>query len=96
MVCKKDGRQVSISGFAPSDEDRGITASRAKAKFAKASISDLTDIADGAPDGWGKAVSVVLDQLALLKSGEAAFRDKELHSLAKPPTSRRHPRSGER
>jgi OmpA-OmpF porin, OOP family len=76
--AKKAGDNVSISGFAPSDEDRGRTASRAKAKFAKATISDHTDIADGAPDGWGKAVSVVLDQLALLRSGEAAFRDKEL------------------
>ena len=46
--------------------------------FAKATVSDFTDLADGAPDGWGKAVSVALDQLGLLKTGEAAFRDKEL------------------
>ena len=76
--AKKTGDQVAIAGFAPSDEDRARTASRAKTLFAKATVSDFTDLADGAPDGWGKAVSVALDQLGLLKTGEAAFRDKEL------------------
>ncbi len=77
-AAKKGGDGVAISGFAPSDDDRGRIAARAKSLFAKSTISDHTDIADGAPEGWGKAVSVALDQLALLKSGEAAFRDKDL------------------
>lgn len=76
--AKKTGDQIAIAGFAPSDEDRARTASRAKTLFAKATVSDFTDLADGAPDGWGKAVSVALDQLGLLKTGEVAFRDKEL------------------
>jgi OmpA-OmpF porin, OOP family len=74
----KGGDGVAITGYAPSDEDRGKIGSRVKALFTKTTISDHTDIADGAPDGWGKAVSVALDQLALLKSGEAVFRDKAL------------------
>jgi outer membrane protein OmpA-like peptidoglycan-associated protein/osmotically-inducible protein OsmY len=76
--AKKTGDQVSIAGFAPSDDDRGKVNARAKAVFAKATVSDSSDIADGAPDGWGKAVSVVLEQLALLKGGEAQLHDREL------------------
>lgn len=75
---RKDGSGIALSGFAPSDDDRSKIGGRAKSLFEGIAIVDRTDIAAGAPDGWGKAVSVALDQVAQLKSGEAAFRDKDL------------------
>ncbi len=77
-VAKKGGDGVAISGYAPSDDDRAKLVARAKSLFAKASFSDRTDVAEGAPQGWGKAISIALEQLAQLKSGEAAFSDKDL------------------
>jgi outer membrane protein OmpA-like peptidoglycan-associated protein/osmotically-inducible protein OsmY len=74
----KGGDGVVLSGYAPSDEDKGRLAQRAKSLFGNMAFSDRTDLAAGAPDGWGKAASIAIEQLAQLKSGEAAFRDREL------------------
>jgi OOP family OmpA-OmpF porin len=77
-VAKKGGDGVTISGYAPSDDARAKLVARAKSLFAKSSFSDHTDVAEGAPQGWGKAISIALEQLAQLRSGEAAFSDKDL------------------
>jgi outer membrane protein OmpA-like peptidoglycan-associated protein len=77
-AAKRGGAGVTISGFTPSDDDREKLAARAKSLFGNIAISDRTDIADGAPEGWRKAVSVALDQLAQLRTGETLFSDKDL------------------
>jgi outer membrane protein OmpA-like peptidoglycan-associated protein len=78
LVVKKGSDGVSLSGYEPTDAARTKLVARAKSLFSKFSLSDRTDIADGAPDGWEKATSIALEQLAQLKSGEAAFRDRDL------------------
>lgn len=75
---KKSGSGIAISGFAPSDEEREKLGARTKLLFGTMSISDHTDIAAGAPDGWGKAASVALEQLAQLRLGEASIADRDL------------------
>lgn len=75
---KKSGSGIAVSGFAPSDEEREKLGARTKSLFSTMSISDRTDIAAGAPDGWGKAASIALEQLAQLRLGEASIADREL------------------
>jgi outer membrane protein OmpA-like peptidoglycan-associated protein len=75
---KKSGAGIVLTGFAPSDDERARLGARAKSLFGAMAISDNVDIADGAPDGWGKAASVALDQLGRLRSGEASISDREL------------------
>jgi len=77
-TAKKGSDGVVISGYAPADATRSKLIARAKSLFGKTSLSERTDIADGAPQGWDKAVTIALEQLAQLKSGEATFRDKDL------------------
>ncbi|MBA2125276.1 OmpA family protein [Hyphomicrobium methylovorum] len=77
-AARKGGDGVTLSGFAPTDGDKAKIASRAKTLFGKMTISDRSDVADGSPKDWAKAVAVTLDQLAQLKSGEASFSDRNL------------------
>lgn len=65
--------QVEIGGYAPSDSAQSRIAANAKSLFKKSTVIDNSDLADGAPDGWPKAVNVALEQLAMLRSGEVDF-----------------------
>lgn len=76
--ARKGGDGFMIEGYAPSDDVRGRLVARARSLFGKMSFSDHTDIADGAPDGWEKAVVIALEQLAQLKSGDVAFSGRDL------------------
>jgi outer membrane protein OmpA-like peptidoglycan-associated protein len=76
--AKKSPGGFVVSGYAPTDDSRGELVSRARSLFANLPFTDRTDVADGAPSGWNKAVASALEQLAQLKSGEAAFRDRDL------------------
>src|SRR5262249_9189443 len=78
LLAKKGPDGVTISGYAPTDDARGKLVARAKSLFANVAFADRTDIADGAPDGWGRAVAVAIEELAQLKSGEAAFSGRDL------------------
>jgi len=75
---KKSGSGIALSGFAPSDDEREKLGSRVKSLFGNMSIADRTDIAAGAPEGWGKAVSVAIEQLAQLRLGEASIADRDM------------------
>lgn len=77
-TAEKSAQQVALSGFVPSEKLRGDLSVRAKSAFSGLSISDRTDVADGAPEGWGLAAQTVLDQLAVLKSGTANFKGRDL------------------
>ncbi len=76
--ARKGGDGFLIEGYAPGDDVRGRLVARAKTLFGKMSFTDRTDIADGAPDGWEKAVVIALEQLAQLKSGDIAFSGRDL------------------
>jgi outer membrane protein OmpA-like peptidoglycan-associated protein len=76
--ARKGGDGFVIDGYAPGDDVRGRLVARARSLFGKMSFSDRTDIADGAPDGWEKAVVIALEQLAQLKSGDVAFSGRDL------------------
>lgn len=84
-AIKKGGAGVEISGFAPSDDDRDRLGARAKSLFGSMSISDHMDVADGSPEGWRKTASVALEQLAQLRSGEAAISDRDLTFSGEAP-----------
>lgn len=76
--ARKGGDGFLIEGYAPGDDVRGRLVARARSLFGKMSFSDRTDIAEGAPDGWEKAVVIALEQLAQLKSGDVAFSGRDL------------------
>lgn len=76
--AKSTGSKVLISGFSPTEPIRNALDARAKKLFAKAEVSDKTDLAGGAPEGFEKTAAIALDQLANLKSGTADIKGKEL------------------
>lgn len=76
--AKKGPEGFVVSGYAPTDDSRSELISRAKSLFAHIPFAEHTDVADGAPPGWNKAVTIALKQLAQLKSGEASFHDRQL------------------
>jgi OmpA-OmpF porin, OOP family len=84
-AIKKSGAGIEISGFAPSDDDRDKLSARAKSLFGSMLISDHSDVADGSPEGWRKTASVALEQLAQLRSGEAAISDRDLTFSGEAP-----------
>jgi OOP family OmpA-OmpF porin len=75
---KKSGAGIAISGFAPADDERERIHARAKALFRGMTIVDNSDLGDGAPQGWAKATSVALDQLAQLRMGDVALSDRDM------------------
>ena len=75
---KKSGAGIAISGFAPTDEDRERIRKRVKSLFRAMTIVDNSDLGDGAPQGWAKATAVALDQLAQLRMGDVAIKDREM------------------
>ena len=76
--AKSNGAQVLIGGYVPADTVRKAIDARAKKAFAKSDLSDKSELAGGAPDGFEKTVAIAIDQLALLKSGTADIKGKEL------------------
>ena len=76
--AKSQGNQVVMTGFVPDDKFREEAAGHAKKAFPKIAVADRTEVADGAAEGFGKAVATVLDQLALLKSGAADISGKDI------------------
>ncbi|MET0640837.1 MAG: OmpA family protein [Hyphomicrobium sp.] len=82
---RKSGAGIAITGFAPSDDDRERIGARAKSLFRSMTVSDNTDVGAGAPDGWGKATSVAVEQLAQLRTGDASLEDRELTFSGEAP-----------
>ncbi len=75
---KRVGRNIQLSGFAPTDEEKaGILATVAR-KFPNFVIDDQINIADGAPDGWRAIANFALQQISRLVSGEAVISDTEI------------------
>lgn len=67
---------VVLSGHVPSDKVRDDLAAVAKATFGK--VTDKMQLAEGAPEGFGRAATGVLNQLAKLKEGTGEIVDHAL------------------
>ncbi|MEQ1715164.1 MAG: OmpA family protein, partial [Hyphomicrobium sp.] len=76
--AKTAGNQLLLGGYVPGEKVREQLFAQAKALFPKAALVDRTEIADGAPDGWGKAAQTALTQLASLKSGSADIKARDM------------------
>lgn len=67
-----------VAGHVPGEEQREQIFSSLRSKFGNRTIVDQTEVAGGAPDGWSKAVGIVVDQFASLEDATAEFRGVEL------------------
>lgn len=76
--AKAVGGQIAIAGYTPTDHARATILAAAKAAFSKVTPKDTTEIGDGAPEGFDTAAQIAVAQLALLKSGIADIRGKDL------------------
>ncbi len=77
-TAKSAANQLLVSGFVPSEKARDGLNAYVKKLLPKISIVDRTDVAEGAPDGWNEAAAAALGQLAVLKSGTADLKAKDL------------------
>jgi predicted flap endonuclease-1-like 5' DNA nuclease len=73
----KDGRSVTLTGYAPSGEARDRLASDAQAKLAPAAIIDKLRIGSGAPAGMETMTAVAHGHLARLDRGIASLIDSK-------------------
>jgi OmpA-OmpF porin, OOP family len=76
--AKSDGKQLILSGYAPSEKARDQVAQDAKQRFAGATIVDRMEIGSGAPKDWERATDLSLTQLAKLEAGSAQLSDVDL------------------
>lgn len=74
-LAKHDGRQVTLTGFAPNERVRSEILADAKRAFPKATVTDRMEPGDGAPANFQYAVRGLLLQLARLEEGEADIKD---------------------
>ena len=74
----RTGRDIQLSGFAPSEEGKANILAAVARKFPNFSINDQIDIADGAPEGWRAIADFALQQISRLVSGEAIVTDAEI------------------
>ena len=73
-LAKLAANQVVLTGFVPSEKAREDLMAHAKQAFGKTSIVDRMEYGEGAPESWGKAAKVSLDQLATLQEGSAELK----------------------
>ncbi|MGL4395555.1 MAG: OmpA family protein [Hyphomicrobium sp.] len=76
--AKWSASDLATSGFAPDEATLAALQREAKGRYAKARISDRTEIAGGAPDGFDKAALSALAQLSALKSGAVDIKNKDV------------------
>jgi outer membrane protein OmpA-like peptidoglycan-associated protein/osmotically-inducible protein OsmY len=69
FMARQSQNKLTLSGHVPSDKVREDVFASARKQFGKTAIVDRLEVAGGAPDGWSKAVSVALAQLALITEG---------------------------
>ena len=74
---RSDGKLV-LTGFVPSDQARDEIVAHAKSVFSGAAVADRMEPADGAPQGFVKAAKTVIDQLAVLRSGDARMKARHI------------------
>lgn len=72
--AKLAGNAVALTGYVPNERVRDQLMAHGKQAFGKTAIVDRMEFADGAHEGWEKAVKVSLDQLATLQEGAAELK----------------------
>lgn len=82
----KDGGAVFLSGFAPSLSARERVLAAAKAALPEAQITDLTQIARGAPGGFEAMAANGFSLLARLSAGQVNVTDQNLTAAGDAPT----------
>lgn len=75
---KSSGAQLQLGGYVPSEKLKEQLFAQAKALFPRSALTDRTEVADGAPDGWGNAALAAIKQLAQLKSGTADITARDM------------------
>ncbi len=76
--AKATGNAVDLTGFVPSEAARERLIARAKSAFPRATVTDRTEVADGAPDGFAEAAQTAIEQLAQLKTGSVDLKNRDL------------------
>lgn len=76
--ARLDGRQVVLTGYAPSDKAREQIVADARQRFAGKRVVDRVEIGSGAPKDWERVADVALTQLAKLEAGVAELKDVDL------------------
>jgi OmpA-OmpF porin, OOP family len=71
--AKRDGALLTMNGNVPSSELRAKLVNSAKQLFSGAEVDDQMSYARGAPNNWGAAAELELQQLAKLRDGEAGL-----------------------
>ena len=72
------GRQVELTGHAPSERVQSQVLAEAKKAFPNATVVDHMILGSGEPADWHKVVSTSLSRLAQLTEGKADLRDTAL------------------
>ncbi|HSI39596.1 MAG TPA: OmpA family protein [Xanthobacteraceae bacterium] len=75
---RKDGQGLTVSGFYPAKADHEALLALARTQLLGASVNDVSAIALGAPEGFARAASVALRELARLEAGEARIDDQHV------------------
>ncbi len=76
---RRDGRQVTLTGFAPSNDTRRALRAAAAVAFPNSTITDNTQVAAGAPSArWRDAALDAVRALAPLETSEARFEDENI------------------
>lgn len=71
--------QAVLSGHVPSEQGRTQLANVAKAAFGSRPVTDRTELADGAPDGFVPAATEAIRELAKLEDGHAELRGAQMN-----------------
>ena len=71
------GRQIELSGHAPSVQARDQIKAAAAAAVSGATLTDRMTIASGAPPDWQKVAALALAELGKLKQGNAELTDNQ-------------------
>lgn len=73
-----DGKQVTLDGYVPTEEDRDALKRFAERTFPGAQIVDRMQLGAGAPEGFRDAAETGMGQVGRLEEGRMAMRDTEV------------------
>ncbi|MCK0195663.1 OmpA family protein [Ancylobacter sp. 6x-1] len=76
---RRDADGLTVSGFYPDAAVHDHLLQEARSQFLGTPVNDVSSIAFGAPEGFGRAAEVALRELARLDNGEVRFDDLKLH-----------------
>lgn len=81
----RDGGQLTVSGYVPSEALRTAVFEDAKKRFPSLVIVDRMEVGAGPPDDFEAALRATVGQFARLESGEARFQDNDVTVRGRAP-----------